>query len=179
VEIERSVEDLIEVIQAHELDPHIEPVAADHVAKLRTHYNHFMYQALLNCSKNSLNALKKRVASRETSQFIFTEKPFFEVDVQLAVPDVKLSPDPLDVQLAMNRCAVAVLGCNKRLWDWNQQEVPEESRVSYFERVTDDMEIARVILLLTGSIQGTKKQVHEYLQSFTKYDWLWRDNAGG
>ena len=53
----------------------------------------------------------------------------------------------------------------------------EESRVSFFERVTDDMEIARVILLLTGSIQGTKKQVLEYLQSFTKYDWLWKHNA--
>ena len=39
------------------------------------------------------------------------------------------------------------------------------------------MEIARVILLLTGSIQGTKKQVLEYLQSFTKYDWLWKHNA--
>ena len=49
--------------------------------------------------------------------------------------------------------------------------------MSFFERVTDDMEIARVILLLTGSIQGTKKQVLEYLQSFTKYDWLWKHNA--
>jgi hypothetical protein len=51
------------------------------------------------------------------------QRPFFEVDVQLAIPDVKLSPDPSDVQLAMNRCAVAVINCNKRLWDWGQEDV--------------------------------------------------------
>jgi hypothetical protein len=52
------------------------------------------------------------------------QRPFFEVDVQLAIPDVKLSPDPSDVQLAMNRCAVAVINCNKRLWDWGQEDLP-------------------------------------------------------
>jgi dynein heavy chain len=177
IEIEHAVEDLVTVIQSYALDPHIEPVSVDDIVKLRAHYNHFMYQALLNCSKNSLNSLKKRVASRESSDFLYVERPFFEVDVQLAIPDVRLSPDPSDVQLAMNKCAVAVIGCNKRLWDWGQHDLPEESRASFFERVTDDMEIARVILLLTGSIQGTKKQVNEYLQSFIKYDWLWKDNA--
>jgi dynein heavy chain len=73
LEIERSVEDLISVIQAHDIDPHIEPLGVDQMVKLRSHYNHFMYQALLNCSKNSLNSLKKRVASREVSDLFCLE----------------------------------------------------------------------------------------------------------
>ena len=28
------------------------------------HYNHFMYQALLHCAKNSMNSLKKRIGSK-------------------------------------------------------------------------------------------------------------------
>ena len=61
------------------------------------------------------------------STFIFLERPFFEVDVQLAVPHVRLSPDPTEVQEAMNKCAVAVLSCNKQLWDWGQAAVAVRS----------------------------------------------------
>ena len=31
-----------------------------------------------------------------------------------------------------------------------------------------------MILLLTGSIQGTKNNVKKFLDSFEKYDWLWK-----
>lgn len=31
---------------------------------LHQHYNHFMYQALLHCAKNSMNSLKKRIGSK-------------------------------------------------------------------------------------------------------------------
>jgi len=176
-EIEVAVEDLLHAIMSYPLDAHIEAVSPDDAEKLRVHYNHFMFQALLHCSKNSLNALKKRVASKQESTFIFVERPFFEVDVQLAVPNVRLSPDPQEVQEAMNKCAVAVLSCNKRVWDWGQSGVSEEERLSFYPRVTADIEIARVILLLTGSIQGTKNQVNDYLSTFTVYDWLWKENA--
>jgi len=32
------------------------------------------------------------------------------------------------------------------------------------------------VLLLTGSIQGTKNQVADYLKGFRAYDWLWKDD---
>jgi len=32
----------------------------------------------------------------------------------------------------------------------------------------------KVILLLTGSIQGTKNKVNEFLASFSKYEWLYK-----
>jgi dynein heavy chain len=33
-----------------------------------------------------------------------------------------------------------------------------------------------VILLLTGSIQGTRNKVTEFLNSFKKFSWLWTDS---
>ena len=33
-----------------------------------------------------------------------------------------------------------------------------------------------MILLLTGSIQGTKNNVNRFLESFGKYSWLWTKN---
>lgn len=64
LEIEHAVRDLIKTIESYKLDGHVESVAMDEINKLNKHYNHFMYQALLHCAKNSMNALKKRIGSK-------------------------------------------------------------------------------------------------------------------
>ena len=166
VQVENAVEDLIEIITSYTLDPHIEPVSPEDVDNLRKHYNHFMYQALLNCTKNSLNAVKKRVGSRGGGTFLFVERPFFDVDVQLAIPAVRLSPSLEDIQKAINKAAQAVLRCTKKLYDWGQRDLSISNRVTFFHKIAKDIEIVRVVLLLTGSIQGLKNQVADYLQTF-------------
>lgn len=47
-------------------------------------------QALLHCAKNSMNTLKKRIASRSGSITNLLIKPFFEVNVHLTPPLVIL-----------------------------------------------------------------------------------------
>jgi dynein heavy chain len=42
--------------------------------------------------------------------------------------------------------------------------------------IAQDKEIVKVILLLTGSIHGTKNLVSVYIKTFKKYKWLWKDN---
>jgi len=42
--------------------------------------------------------------------------------------------------------------------------------------IAQDKEIVKVILLLTGSIKGTKNKVNELLNGFKRYDWLWNNN---
>ncbi|CAM9398144.1 unnamed protein product, partial [Ectocarpus sp. 12 AP-2014] len=64
VEILHAVEDLIKIVRAHPLYDHLETVSEEEVTKLKKHYNHFMYQALLHCAKNSMNMLKNRIQSR-------------------------------------------------------------------------------------------------------------------
>ena len=115
-----------------------------------------------------LNAIKKRVGSRGSTGFLFVERPFFEVDVQLSLPGVgvRLNPSLADIQGAINRSATVVLSCSKRLYDWGQEGVPNADRATFFDRITKDIEIVRVVLLLTGSIQGTKNHVTEYLKTF-------------
>ncbi|KAJ0399007.1 hypothetical protein P43SY_008327 [Pythium insidiosum] len=244
IEIENAVEDLLKIIMQYPLDSHIEGVSMDEALKLKRHYNHFMYQALLHCTKNSLNTIKKRVASRVASNVFTIERPFFEVDVQLSVPRVQLHPSLDDIQLAINRAAQTVLSCSKELLDWGQSEssllsllqngagaassttgtggasaggaaaggaggagagaggagagsganasgvnagagggagaAANAPKATFFDRITKDIEIVRVVLLLTGSVQGLRNNVTEYLNSFKQYEWLWmeqKDNA--
>ena len=59
--------------------------------------------------------------------------------MQLSVPSVRLTPSLDDVQRAINRSAVAVIGCSKQMWQWGQLHIPEvgldgeQLKTSYFE----------------------------------------------
>ena len=110
LEIEFAVRDLIKTISGYKLDGHVDGVAEDEIIKLKKHYNHFMYQALLHCAKNSMNALKKRIGSRavlnaNADKALPDVQPFFEVGIQLAAPQVVLHPSLDEIQECINRSA--------------------------------------------------------------------------
>eukprot|EP01040_Poterioochromonas_malhamensis_P004773 gene4773-5123_t len=186
LEIEFAVRDLIRVISTYKLDGHVDGVSEEEINKLKKHYNHFMYQALLHCAKNSMNALKKRIGSRPVLDSNGTPdkkanrqdaivQPFFEVDIQLAAPHVALHPSLDEIQECINRSAQAILRCFKTVKDWSIDSEGPRNR-TFFDRITKDIEIVRVALLLTGCIQGIRNTVQDYLNSFAKYNWLWQDD---
>ena len=45
-----------------------------------------------------------------------------------------------------------------------------------YDVISRHKDIVRIVLLLTGSIEGVKRQVHEYINTFAKYDYLWKEN---
>jgi dynein heavy chain len=56
--------------------------------------------------------------------------------------------------------------------DWTLDTDGPRNRV-FFDRITKDIEIVRVALLLTGCIQGIRNTVQDYLNSFATCNWLW------
>lgn len=65
-------------------------------------------QALMNAARASLLAVKSRLFRRVQTGFLFIQQPFFEVDVQLSIPTVRMSPSLEDVQKSVNRIAAQV-----------------------------------------------------------------------
>ncbi len=173
LEVENAVNDLISIINTSQLDASVPPVPMEDIDEVHDHFCSMTYQAYLNCVKTSLNLLKKRTCYRVGSLKV---EPFFEVDVQLSVPSVRMSPSLDDIQSAINLSAVAVFGAMKRMWQWKQQHLPERERTSFFDLMGKDIEIIKTVLLLTGAMHGTRNIVHEYLKSFRIYDWLWKDD---
>ena len=96
------------------------------------------------------------------------------MDIQLSAPQVVLQPSLDDIQECINKSAQAILRCFKTVRDWTYDDGPKNR--TFFDRVTKDIEIVRVALLLTGCIQGIRNTVQDYLNSFSKYDWLWQDD---
>jgi len=166
IEIESAVDDLVEQIKSYEFDSPDEFVKEEDIFKLREHYNQFMYQALLHSAKNSMNTLKKRIGSRGNN-IINSSRPFFEVNVHLIPPFVSLSPSLDDIQDCINKSAQTILSCYKSVIDWKHR-CSDGCPRAFFERITRDIELVRVALLLTGCIQGIRNTVSDYLNSFSK-----------
>ena len=176
IEVENAVEDLVAMLNSTVIDSAVQKVDQQDVIEMQNHFSSLTYQALLNCVKVSLNLVKKRACSRLGAGILFKQEPFFEVDVQLSVPSVRLSPSLDDIQRAINRSSVAVLGSAKRMFQWNQKDIPEKDCLTFFDLLGLDVEIVKTVLLLTGGMHGTRNMVHDYLKGFAKYDWLWKDD---
>ena len=166
-EIEMAVVDLVALVAGYPLTHTSESVDEEDLAKLRLHFSTKMYDAVLECTQNSLNLIKQRISARPRTGVV--GKPFFDVGVELQLPDVLMNPPLTDIQGALNRTSRAVLNCSKGLQLW--QTAPEDQK-SIYEVVTHDREVVRTVLLLTGTVEGAKRQVFEYLRTFTKYDHL-------
>ena len=156
LEIETATNDLISIIDPSTIDPSITPTSQEDMESMRNEFNAMTYQALLSCVKRSLNLLKKRVCYRTKDYRDGSSQvqQFFEVDVQLSVPSVRLSPSLDEIQSAINLSCVAVLGAVKKMWQWRQQHLPEKDRATFFDIMGKDIEIIKTVLLLTGTVEA-------------------------
>jgi len=118
----------------------------------------------------SLNKMKNRVCNQtKNNPNEPTLKPFFEVEVSLINGKINLSPEIDHIQEAIDKAALAMLKCSKDVYNWGQSHLEEEERESFYKMIARDKEIVKVILLLTGSIQGTKKAVENKLSEIKSW----------
>lgn len=161
-EVESAVEDLIDKVRSFDFEFPQEMVSEIDIHKLREHYNHFLYQALLYSAKSSLNALKKRIGSRGGTNILNSIKPFFNVDVQFMPPEVSLSPSLNEIQSCINSTAKSMLESYRIISKW------KNSDLSFFGKITKDIDLVRTALLLTGCVQGIRTSVANYLETFAQ-----------
>ena len=88
-----------------------------------------------------------------------------------------MSPSLDEIQASINRCCRAIIGISKSLPMWATHEDKRSGRVIH-DVLAQDKEIVRMVLLLTGAMDGAKRTVYLYLSSFSKYDWLWQGEPG-
>lgn len=123
----------------------------------KLHYSKLIYRAILNATKNSFNALKQRLRSRnQGGTAAAANLPLFHVNVELTVPAVSLNPSLDDIQKAINTTAKQIICCSQSMKVWGCSDVEDET---FYDLIAQDNEIVKVVILLTGSVEGAKNQV--------------------
>ncbi|KIZ06068.1 Dynein gamma chain, flagellar outer arm [Monoraphidium neglectum] len=153
-EVLRSIEDIIQLVRTY---PRENPqcVLDEHeVDMFRAYYSGIMYKAILASTQRSFAAIKRRVGSHTSTGIFFMERPFFDVDVELKVPNA-----------------------SKKLRCWGQGP---GGPATFHDMIARDKEVVKSVLLLTGSVEGIKHQaggaaesVSDYIATFDKYKFLW------
>lgn len=107
-EVRRSIEDLMHLVKTYPRENTEVQLAEEDLKLFMRHYSKLMYQAILTSTQKSLQAMKRRLGSKTATGFLYMERPFFDVDVELKVPNVAMNPPLEDIQQAINACAKRV-----------------------------------------------------------------------
>ena len=195
-EIESAVHDLLMAVAAYTLEGSVGRVSDSEIVKLKAHYNWALYQSLTNATKRSLQILKNRMSARAPAGIEAAERPgaLFSTSLQLDGISVRLAPSVGEVESAVTEGAVAIMKCSKMIEAWDTMSVPacvqvilrpdKEPTVSgagpqgtFYDRIAQDKEILKSVLLLTGAVQNSRDEVTSYLERFSEFAWLWKENA--
>lgn len=155
-EVQRAIDDIIQLLEAYPRENTSTSMDPADVAELRRLFSRQMYDAVLKTTKLAFGQMKQRLAGTGSAGFLFVERPFFDVDVELVEPDIALNPSLEAIQDAINTTAKEVLACSKELNAWGPDFAPNSV---YFNRLAADREIVVSVLLLTGSVEHLKEEV--------------------
>ncbi|CAI2380850.1 unnamed protein product [Moneuplotes crassus] len=175
IEVENSVDKLIELLSSYCLGHNLCPINPEESPKLVKYYNWHMYQALLQLTRQSLRSLKNKLCgtTRGTDS---CSTLLFDCCVSIDVTGCIISPSINDLQKTVNLEVSAILKCTKEVYNWGQQEVPENEKTPFYDWIIKDKEIIKLVLLLTGALQGLRPKVTVFMEQFSQYKWLWIEN---
>ena len=133
--------------------------------------------ALESATVRALRKLRKRVASGVAASFIFIHPPLFQVQAQLKIPDVQLSPNLDTVQVCVNKAAKKVISMTKSIILWEKRGLqPVTEQNTFFAAIGQRRALIKVILQLNGTLSSLRSRVDAHLDVFERYGFLWKVN---
>ena len=108
--------------------------------------------------------------------------------MELAVPYVVLQPSVDEIQRAVNNVAKKILKASHEIRRWGNTDLNgDEENVpgvdydnigtgTFYDEIASDIEIVKLVLLLTGSVNGLKNEVQAHLDAYAEYSFLYLEN---
>ncbi|PAA83928.1 hypothetical protein BOX15_Mlig010548g3 [Macrostomum lignano] len=109
--------------------------------ELLSHFNHRNMDAIVKVTRNTLEALRKRITASTLAAYDRTataQRPFFQCFAMLAIPQVVVQPTTEDVQQCVNKACQSIIGVSKGVSQWSKERKltkakPEEADDFFIE----------------------------------------------
>ncbi|XP_026831330.1 dynein heavy chain 8, axonemal [Ooceraea biroi] len=156
--------------------------------ELFAYFNHKLIEALVKCTKNSLDLLKKKatimsVLVRDIS--LEPETPIMVTHFVLQIPNIIIIPSIEDLQNYFGKVITSIMEMHKSVIVWGQRYSTDTqvkspgdntSLNSYFQSVSDHKEIIRSTMSLQGLILILRDDVSKVGNSYLRYSYIWAEN---
>ncbi|OXU30794.1 hypothetical protein TSAR_013179 [Trichomalopsis sarcophagae] len=155
--------------------------------ELFAYFNQKLMDALVKCTRRTLEMLKRMVGSStilfkivSTSQ----ENLLMQTDFVLQIPNIVISPNIDELQSHFNVAMNSLFEAHKSITIWGQQynkksEAVAESGMplkNYYEYITDHKEVIRGTLSLQGAMLVLKDDIARIGNMYLRYSYLWAEN---
>ena len=102
--IEIAAGDLINILKKGQSDEKQAEMAINY-EEVFHHFNHRVVEAMVQCTRGSLDLVKNRLGSYTGNQYnkVQTQKPFFKAELILSIPNVLVLPKLEDIQAALSK----------------------------------------------------------------------------
>ncbi|RKO94376.1 dynein heavy chain and region D6 of dynein motor-domain-containing protein [Blyttiomyces helicus] len=150
------------------------------------HFNFQNFEALVQCTKGSLDLLRSRLGNYTSNQYnkASAQKPFFRAELVLVIPNVVLQPKLEDIQAALGKAAGMIVEVSKKLTlKWRVFLEPGEEHPGGGTHAPEDTalvaankDVSKVVSTLSLTVNSMRKEVENHREQFSKYDSLWKDD---
>ncbi|XP_076295220.1 dynein heavy chain 8, axonemal kl-3 [Lasioglossum baleicum] len=152
--------------------------------ELFAYFNNKLVEALVKCTKNSLDLLKKQVADIRFLQFLTPNQqvtPTMITTFVLQIPNIIIVPPIEDLQHYFGKLIISILETHKHIFMWGLQfsfheESPKTSMKNYYEIISDHKEIVRSVMSLQGAISAYKDDIIQLGNTYLKYSYIWSED---
>ena len=167
-----------------------------------THYTLRNNEALVQCTRFTLDTIKKRL--QQTNRYIggqvIREKvknPLFKADIILAIPNISIKPTLDDMQSQLNKSIQTMLKMSQDLPEWKHAIKLKELQIKEIEKqaseegedpkaavvakapkpvhkiIAEHKDVNKLVISLSSCMSGFKEEVNEIMKNFTGFSELW------
>ncbi|XP_017775151.1 PREDICTED: dynein heavy chain 8, axonemal [Nicrophorus vespilloides] len=154
------------------------------------YFNMSMTDALVKCTKTSLDQIKKRAASTSLEDML-ANNPIMKTNMELHIPTNMINPELDEIQNFFTLVLNNIIDTHTEIIQWGQRYAHKKKTFNivegdknhtssgysnYYQTVSEHKEIVRLFMGLQGAMYLLKPDVLKLLESYLAYAYLWAED---
>ncbi|XP_034179159.2 dynein heavy chain 8, axonemal kl-3 [Osmia lignaria lignaria] len=156
--------------------------------ELFAYFHGKLIEALVKCTRNSFELLKKKVivlsSSANGDNDTREKSPILLTTFVLQIPNIVIVPPIEELQHYFGKLVITVLENHTKIITWGQRysttdktnSVDNRTLKNYYDTISDHKEIVRAVMSLQGAILAVKDDVAQIGNMYLRFSFIWSED---